>query len=134
MPLKHLHVACAVLLDDQNRLLAVQRSTMMSLPLMWELPGGKIEPNEDAQTCIVREIKEELSLDMIPIACLPEVDFRYPDFEITLYPVSGSITDWTTLALSEHAAYDFLTVDALMTVDWAPADIPILHWIKNNML
>ena len=134
MPRNHLQVACAVVFDDQKRLLAVQRSATMALPMMWELPGGKIEPNEDAQTCIVREIKEELNLHLTVGESLPSVYFRYPEFDITLYPITGTISDWSTLTLAEHNAYILLAEEKYQDLNWAPADIPILNWIKSNML
>jgi 8-oxo-dGTP diphosphatase len=56
-------VTCAIILIGE-KVLAVQRSETMSLPLKWEFPGGKIEPNESEKDCIKREIKEELDIEI----------------------------------------------------------------------
>ena len=53
-------VTCAIILFDQ-KILVVQRSEDMMLPLKWEFPGGKIEKEESEENCIIREIKEELN-------------------------------------------------------------------------
>ena len=55
---KIIDVTCALIIDNQNRLFAGQRSSIMSLPLKWELPGGKVELNETPQQCLIREIEE----------------------------------------------------------------------------
>lgn len=57
-------VACAIIIDDEGKVLAAQRSESMSLPLKWEFPGGKLSKNETAEDCIVREIQEELNISV----------------------------------------------------------------------
>ena len=52
-----LKVTCAII-ENENRILVVQRSSTMSLPLKWEFPGGKIEENETAENSLIREIAE----------------------------------------------------------------------------
>ncbi len=60
-----LNVTCAIILF-QNKILVTQRSESMKLPLKWEFPGGKLEPGESEEACIIREIKEELNLNIFP--------------------------------------------------------------------
>ena len=52
---------CAIISFDEKTLV-VQRNETMALPLKWEFPGGKIEPAESEEDCIIREIKEELNI------------------------------------------------------------------------
>ena len=54
-----LKVTCAIIYF-KDKILVVQRSESMPLPLKWEFPGGKIENNESEEDCIKREIKEEI--------------------------------------------------------------------------
>lgn len=119
-------VTCALIVDDQNRLFTAQRSSMMSLPLKWELPGGKIEPNESAEDCLIREIQEELNIEIEVIATLEPNQHAYPTITIRLIPficrqVGG------TIILKEHANFKWLNTNELLDLDWAEADIPIIN-------
>jgi 8-oxo-dGTP diphosphatase len=119
-------VTCALIVDDRHRLLVAQRSRMMSLPLKWEFPGGKIEPNETAEACLIREIKEELNIDVVIIKELPSNTHVYPTATIRLIPflcrhVAGEVI------LNEHNDFRWLNRNELLDLDWAEADIPILN-------
>ena len=59
---KIIDVTCDLIIDNKHQLLATQRSAIMSLPLKWELPGGKIESYETPEQCLIREIKEVNSI------------------------------------------------------------------------
>lgn len=123
--MKTISVTCAIIYFD-NKVLAVQRSATMSLPLKWEFPGGKIEPGENEIDCIKREISEELNIDIKIRGKLTPVIHQYPNFKIHLIPfiadyVSGDMT------LREHADHLFLNKEELNTLDWAEADLPILN-------
>jgi 8-oxo-dGTP diphosphatase len=125
-------VTCALIIDEQNRLFAAQRSTNMTLPLKWELAGGKIEPNETAQQCLVREIKEELNIEIAIIKGLTPNVHRYPSITIKLIPfickhIKGEI------ALKEHADFKWLNTNELLDLDWAEADIPILNQYLHDL-
>ncbi|MBD1364721.1 (deoxy)nucleoside triphosphate pyrophosphohydrolase [Mucilaginibacter sp. ZT4R22] len=125
-----IQVTCALIVDDQNRLFAAQRSESMNLPLKWEFPGGKIEPDETTQECLIREIFEELNITIKIVKDLPTNIHNYPTFAIALIPfvcnyVSGE------LILKEHAQFKWLHKNELLDLDWAEADIPILHHYLN---
>ena len=123
-PRKILHVACA-LIERDGRVLSVQRSAAMSLPLKWEFPGGKIEPGEDAADCLRREVREELGVEVEIGDSLPAAAHDYPAFSVVLYPLRCRITSGEP-TLHEHAAARWLSPADLFTVDWAEADLPIL--------
>jgi 8-oxo-dGTP diphosphatase len=124
-------VTCAIIVEG-NKILVTQRSEKMSLPLKWEFPGGKIEENETAENCILREIKEELNIEIKLITRLESKYFEYPSFSINLTPfiskyLSGEIN------LVEHKDFKWLTKEELISLDWAAADMPILQeFLKLN--
>lgn len=125
-------VTCALIIDTQNHLFAAQRSSTMSLPLKWELPGGKIEQNESPKECLVREIKEELNIEIEIIKSLPSNIHAYPSITIQLIPfickrINGEIT------LKEHANFKWLNTNELLDLDWADADVPILYYYLNYL-
>lgn len=120
-----LNVTCAIILKD-NKILVAQRSETMKLPLKWEFPGGKVEENETEETCLLREIKEELNLDIQILKRLETKRFDYDTFSINLIPfISQYLTG--ELVLSEHKAVKWLSKEELFPLDWAPADIPVLE-------
>ena len=59
----HVHVACAIIERD-GLVLAAQRSEGMNLPLKWEFPGGKLEAGETPGECVIRELHEELAVQI----------------------------------------------------------------------
>lgn len=124
MSKKTMRVACAIIEHD-GKILAVQRSERMNLPLKWEFPGGKIKQGESPEQCVVREVSEELNVRITVGPSLPSVSHDYPDFSVTLYPficsvVSGEIT------LHEHKALLWLSSPELWSLDWVVADFPII--------
>lgn len=98
----------------------------MPLPLKWEFPGGKIEENETAEECLIREIKEELNIEIEITGSLSPNDHQYPDKLIRLIPficrqVGGEII------LKEHDDYKWMDVKDLLDLDWAEADVGVVE-------
>ncbi len=122
--IKEIKVCCAIIIKD-DRVLITQRSEKMSLPLKWEFPGGKIEIDEEAQTALYREIREELSIDINVQKALTPVEHDYVSFKIRLIPFICYTKDEYP-KLFEHAKYNWEEVSNLMKYDWAEADIPIV--------
>ena len=119
-------VACAIILNNQNKVLACQRSANMHLALKWEFPGGKIEENETAEDCLIREIKEELNIEIQILEQKIANDHHYSDKSIRVIPfickhLSGEIS------LKEHKDFRWLDKSNLLDLDWAEADLPILN-------
>ncbi len=118
-------VTCAIILRD-GLVLVTQRSERMSMPLKWEFPGGKVEPGESPEQCLVRELKEELNIRVDLIGKLDPQPYRYPDFSIRLIPFIAAFGSGELL-LHEHRAFQWLTTDKLHQLDWAAADVPVLE-------
>ncbi len=127
--MKTIRVACAVI-QFGPLILAVQRSASMSLPLKWEFPGGKIEAGEDVAEGIIREIREELNLDIHITHYLEPVFHQYPDVRIALFPVLALSTGGV-LMLIEHQDFKLLRTAELRQLDWAEADLPVVDWLMQ---
>lgn len=83
--LPHKQIGVAVIRNYQGQILIDRRPAKGEMGGLWEFPGGKIEINETVEECIVREIKEELSLEIAVGKCLTVVNHIYTTFEITLF-------------------------------------------------
>jgi 8-oxo-dGTP diphosphatase len=130
--MKHIHVTCAIIEQD-GKVLATQRSASMSMPLKWEFPGGKIDAGETPEECLVREVREELAVEIeVGIQLTPRTH-TYADLAltVTLYPYLCSILSGT-IVLHEHAASAWLSVADLPRLDWAEADWPILEEYRGS--
>ena len=125
-----LPVTCAIIIH-QGKILAAKRSAKMDLPGFWEFPGGKLEPKEDPSSCLLREIREELNMEIKILAELPSATHIYPSKTIRLIPFTAV---WTQgeIRLLEHAEIRWLAKNELLSLDWAPADLPIVHDLIEN--
>lgn len=125
-----LQVTCA-LIEHENKVLICQRSERMKLPLKWEFPGGKIEDGETKEQCLIREIKEELDVEIIVGTPLHPVTHHYEDFSLQLYPF---VCQWSrgSLHSREHIQTIWVAKEQLMNYDWADADLPIVKEYLNS--
>ncbi len=121
---KTVKVVAAIIENDQNEILCALRSSNMSLPNMWEFPGGKVEQDDaDIYAALVREIDEELGCKIETIQLHNDIIHEYETFIIRLIAINCRIVEGTP-APTEHAALIWLKRENLDSLKWAPADVP----------
>jgi 8-oxo-dGTP diphosphatase len=96
------------------------------MPLKWEFPGGKLENGEDPAACLVREIREELGVEVRILEILSPVIHDYGTWTIELIPFICEITGGTFVLL-EHKDIRWNDPRELLLLDWPDADIPVIH-------
>ena len=100
----------------------------------WEFPGGKIEHGETPLEAIVREIREELAVEVSAHGILGSFPYQYPWIHINLIPVICSIGNNASPNPLEHATIHWATVQELVSTDFCEADIPIRNMIIDKKI
>jgi 8-oxo-dGTP diphosphatase len=125
-------VTCAIIRNDENEILVVQRGKATDHPFKWEFPGGKLNVDESEEECIIREVKEELSMEIVICRKMAEVDHDYSHKKIRLIPFICDTLDEMPF-LSEHVAYRWVDEKDLMTLDFSEADVFVAKDYLNRI-
>ncbi len=128
--MKIIRVAAAVIFQD-DRIFATARG-YGEFKGLWEFPGGKIEQEETPQEALIREIKEELDIDISVGGLIDTVEYDYPHFHLSMDCFWCSISAGE-ISLKEAESARWLRVTELDEVVWLPADIKLLETIKNQL-
>ena len=123
--MKKIDVVGAVIFNESNQILCALRSQQMSLPGLWEFPGGKIEPNESPEGSLIREIQEELNCIIEVGDLVADATYEYPTITVRLITYKATIVDGVPNP-NEHEKLIWLSIDKLHTLEWAPADLPTI--------
>ena len=126
--MKRIEVVAAII-RHEGRIPATQRG-YGDFKDGWEFPGGKMEPGETAEEAVVREIREELKVEIVPERLVTTVECDYPKFHLTMHCFLSSIRSGT-VSLVEHEAAKWLKPDELDSVDCLPADVEAVQLLKQ---
>ena len=74
----------AAMIEREGRYLITQRRPQATLPLLWEFPGGKVEPGETDAEALARELREKIGAEVEVGDLAVSVDHSYPDYEVEL--------------------------------------------------
>ena len=127
---KLVEVVAAVIENENGEILCALRSPIMTLPNMWEFPGGKVEEGESLYTAIEREIKEELKCSIKAIEIIGENRHEYEKIIVNLTAIKCNLVEGEPVA-DEHSKLIYLKKENLESLIWAPADIPLVEKVIN---
>ena len=116
-----IEVVAAVIHNNEGKILIAQRNFKKSQGGLWEFPGGKIEPNETKEEAIVREIKEEMDIDIEAKMFIEQKVFNYPEKDINLIAIECKQLN-SDIKLNEHEDAKWVSKDELKKFNFAPAD------------
>ena len=130
--MKQIEVVAAIIKKD-NKILCVQRNEnkLSYISKKYEFPGGKMEANETKKETILREIKEELAMDINVKEEFLTVTHQYPDFLLIMHSFICTSNE-SKVTLTEHIDYKWLELEDLDKLDWAAADVPIVKKLIAN--
>ncbi len=125
-------VAAVALIDRDGRVLLAQRPAGKSMAGLWEFPGGKVEPDETPETCLIRELHEELGIDTWE-SCLAPLTFAshsYEEFHL-LMPLFAC-RKWDGLAQGrEGQELTWVPPARLRDYPMPPADVPLIPILRD---
>lgn len=128
--MKQIKVVAAII-KNEDKILATKRGYGEFIN-MWEFPGGKIESGETKEQAIVREIKEELNIEISVDKFALDIEYQYPNFYLFMSCFMCSIKEGS-IELLEHNDGKWITKEELNTLNWLPADIDAVNYLKENM-
>ena len=125
-------VAACALIDADGRVLIAQRPQGKSMAGLWEFPGGKVEPGERPEQCLIRELKEELGI-AVKEECLAPLTFAshsYPDFHL-LMPLYVCRRWEGIVAAQENQTLKWVRPGELKNYPMPPADEPLISHLTT---
>lgn len=130
--MKKIEVVAAII-KYEDLILCAQRktSTLDYISHKFEFPGGKIEDGESRKEALKRELIEELNIKPIIGDLYHTVIHQYPDFELTMHSYICE-TNSKEIILNEHISSQWLNKTDLLKLDWAAADLPIVHKLMQH--
>ena len=125
-------VAAVALIDVDGRVLLAERPPGKHLAGMWEFPGGKVQEGETPEAALIRELKEELGIDVAE-SCLSPFAFtshRYEDFHVLL--LLYLCRRWQGMAVArEGQKLAWVRKEKLGTYAMPPADKPLVVMLRD---
>ena len=126
--MKTIEVVAAIIHQD-GKILATQRG-YGEFKGLWEFPGGKMVPGETEEQAILREISEELNVEVVVERKVCTVEHDYPQFHLVMHCYWCSIGSGV-LELREHQSVRWLEQPQWKSVEWLPADVSVIEALCN---
>ena len=131
MPFKASIEVAAALIFDSDRLLIAQRPPGVHLEGLWEFPGGKREPGETYEACLLREIREELGCEVLVGSMLHESEHAYPEKCVRIRFFHCQLVSGIPEPL-ECTALRWVSTDSLGQFQFPEADQALIEQLKMH--
>ena len=115
---------CAAVIRKNGKTLICSRPKATVLGDRMEFPGGKVEPGESLNECIVRELREELNAEIFPLDVIHRAEAVYPDKTVELYFIRCILPDESTLEPLDGQEFRWVETSHLDRENFLPADLP----------
>jgi 8-oxo-dGTP diphosphatase len=125
-------VSAAALVDADGRVLLAQRPAGKAMAGLWEFPGGKVNPGETPETALIRELAEELGIDVTASGLAPFTfaSYSYPDFHL-LMPLYVC-RKWSGIPVAREGQHlTWVRPARLGNYPMPPADAPLVAMLRD---
>ena len=132
MKVEQIKVVAGLILQN-NKLLICQRPNFKDHPLKWEFPGGKIKNDETNEEALIREINEELSINIINYEELISYNFDYKDLNKKVFIYFYLVNNFTGKVLNNfHKELKWIEIKDIREYDFLEGDLKIIDHISSN--
>ena len=112
-PIPHNTIVVGIIKRADGKLLITKRKKDQLLGGLWEFPGGKVEPKESLETALIREIKEEVNLDISINGFLCKVNHAYSHFKITMHAYECEVEDASSISCNSADTFEWISAESL---------------------
>ena len=124
-------VAAGILCDEAGRVLIAERLGDGPFHGMWEFPGGKIGPDETSLQALLRELAEELGIEVTACSSFMNLRHEYDDRIVTIE--FFIVSEWNSEPVGrEGQALRWVPKDRLGAEPLLPADVPVIEALQQN--
>ena len=125
-------VAAAALVDADGRVLICKRPAGKALAGLWEFPGGKVEAGETPEAALIRELDEELGIQVTAACLAPFVFASHPYDSVHLLMPLYLCRRWDGFVVArEHEALAWVKPKDMTGYPMPPADAPLVAWLRD---
>lgn len=125
-------VAVAIIVDEENRVLITRRPLHAPHGGMWEFPGGKLEAEELPSSALIREIKEEVGIDILDYSFLGEVIHNYGTKTVNLLVFRVDHYQGNALCCESQMDLRWVSVGNLSNYEFPEANFKIIELIESQ--
>lgn len=122
---------CAAVIRRNGQTLICSRPKATILGDKMEFPGGKVEPGESLNECIVRELKEELNAEILPLDVIHEIEHPYPSGILNILFIRCLLLDDSKLEPRDGQEFRWVRTSELGSIDFLPADLPFARLLAE---
>ena len=132
MKIEQIKVVAGLIIQN-NKLLICQRPSFKDHPLKWEFPGGKIKNDETNEEALMREINEELSINIINYEELISYNFNYKDLNKKVFIYFYLVNNFSGKVLNNfHKELKWIEIKDIREYDFLEGDLKIIDHISSN--
>jgi len=125
-------VVAAVITDDKGRILISQRLEDAMFPLMWEFPGGKVEASETGREALMREIREELGVEIEVGGALIRKNHEYTELIVDFWVFRAKITSGEPKCMA-CKTFKWVMPTELRDYKFPPADEDVINLLMEEV-